>query len=370
MQVSIVGDLPAALPFIRECLSGEAGAVTQGWVYGPLADALSQAQLAVSQVASPEAACVGADGGLVAIAESTADASVRLARVAAQSGRHVLIFEPHDVSPAWAFELQLLLDESSTAIVPVSGRMLREQAGAGENATMPAIAGIRQIQLELSVPLPVEDNEAQWQRQALDIVSTLGISYSSVIAVEQRATDGSLLQRTLTLGASADSQSATPPAVILLRPEQQANQDRMVITSEGGARYEEAIPKSVALMPMLERLVNDRARLISWMSQCALSLELDYAARRSLKKRRAIDVHHDSGSERSVFKSQMTAIGCMILLLMMFGMVAYLVIATVFTPSDTVLRFLRGLWIAPAVLYLLAQLLLPIARDRAGSRES
>jgi hypothetical protein len=65
----------------------------------------------------------------------------------------------------------------------------------------------------------------------------------------------------------------------------------------------------------------------------------------------------------------MTAIGCMILLLMMFGMVAYLVIATVFTPSDTVLRFLRGLWIAPAVLYLLAQLLLPIARDRAGSRQ-
>jgi hypothetical protein len=84
-----------------------------------------------------------------------------------------------------------------------------------------------------------------------------------------------------------------------------------------------------------------------------------------LRRRRTVDVHFDSGSEKGVFKSQMTAMGCGILTFMMFGMVAYLILAQLVTLPDVVLHTLRVLWVAPLVLFLIAQTLLPIARDRS-----
>jgi hypothetical protein len=53
---------------------------------------------------------------------------------------------------------------------------------------------------------------------------------------------------------------------------------------------------------------------------------------------------------------------------MMFGMVAYLVIAQLTSLPNWVLHTARILWIAPLVIFLLAQALLPIARNRTGSK--
>ena len=89
---------------------------------------------------------------------------------------------------------------------------------------------------------------------------------------------------------------------------------------------------------------------------------------KSLRKRRTVDVHFDSGIEKGVFKSQMTAMGCGVLTFMMLGVVAYLIVAQIVPLPDTVLHILHILWITPLVLFLIAQVLLPLARDR-GSRE-
>jgi hypothetical protein len=95
------------------------------------------------------------------------------------------------------------------------------------------------------------------------------------------------------------------------------------------------------------------------------SLELLEGLDKSFRRRRTVDVYLDSVSERAVFKTQMTAIGCGVLGYLMFGMVAYLMIAQLLKPSPAVLNVARILWIAPLVLFLIAQLLLPLARDRA-----
>jgi hypothetical protein len=61
----------------------------------------------------------------------------------------------------------------------------------------------------------------------------------------------------------------------------------------------------------------------------------------------------------------MTTMCCGILTFMMFGMVAYLILAQLVDLPNIVLHILRILWIAPLVLFLIAQTLLPLARDRS-----
>lgn len=55
-----------------------------------------------------------------------------------------------------------------------------------------------------------------------------------------------------------------------------------------------------------------------------------HAVRKSIRKGRTIELHFEDTSERSQFKSQMTAIGCGVLTLTFFGVLAYLGVAAVF----------------------------------------
>jgi hypothetical protein len=64
----------------------------------------------------------------------------------------------------------------------------------------------------------------------------------------------------------------------------------------------------------------------------------------------------------------MTAIGCAVLTFMMFGMVGYLIIAQLTTLPNWILHTARILWIAPLVIFLIAQALLPVARERSGEK--
>jgi hypothetical protein len=61
------------------------------------------------------------------------------------------------------------------------------------------------------------------------------------------------------------------------------------------------------------------------------------ATHTSLRRRRTIDLYFETTSERSIFKSQMTAMGCGLLLLTLFGLVAFLLLGA-FLDSRSVLQ--------------------------------
>jgi hypothetical protein len=61
------------------------------------------------------------------------------------------------------------------------------------------------------------------------------------------------------------------------------------------------------------------------------------ATHTSLRRRRTIDLYFETTSERSIFKSQMTAVGCGLLLATLFGLVAFLLLGA-FLDSRTVLQ--------------------------------
>jgi len=94
------------------------------------------------------------------------------------------------------------------------------------------------------------------------------------------------------------------------------------------------------------------------------AFETTDAARRSVRRRRTIDLHFEETSERGLFKTQMAALGCGVLMFTLFGLIAYLIAASLFELPVPVLKVLRILWMMPLFVYLVLQLLLLIARPR------
>jgi hypothetical protein len=93
------------------------------------------------------------------------------------------------------------------------------------------------------------------------------------------------------------------------------------------------------------------------------AFELFDGVQYSLERRRTIDLHREPVSERTIFKTRMVALGCLVLFGTLVLLMAYLAAATVLPLGNTALLVLRGLVFAPLVVYLLAQLLLPLARS-------
>jgi len=60
-----------------------------------------------------------------------------------------------------------------------------------------------------------------------------------------------------------------------------------------------------------------------------------YAAIQESHRRRAIDLHHEPTSERTVFKSQMAAVGCLLLLLTLLGLVVLLLMGALLDPTNS-----------------------------------
>lgn len=77
----------------------------------------------------------------------------------------------------------------------------------------------------------------------------------------------------------------------------------------------------------------DPATATAWLELIQLA-EIGAVARRSLLRRRTLDAHFGEASERSQFKSQMTALGCGALLWTMFGMISLLVLGGLADPRD------------------------------------
>lgn len=91
------------------------------------------------------------------------------------------------------------------------------------------------------------------------------------------------------------------------------------------------------------------------------------ATHRSVARRRTIDLHFEPMSERAIFKTQMTAIGCSVLIATFLLVLVYLAIASTVPLPHVALLLLRTLVFAPLGLFLLLQLLYPLTRPSEAS---
>lgn len=385
MKFSFVGHLTWALPLLQQVHASAEHSLGPCHVTGELATALAASRLPIQQEASPENAFLTPGVDVVVLALEDPDTVLQLTRAASQSERHVIVFPPAQASTAFGFELHLLLDESSRAILPVTGRLrLAEDllpCSAATVAGIPSLLSAQQIVAELSLPTQDPVLLRREQQAALDCIVALGLRYSQVTALESTATTGALISRLLTLGTAAGSEQILPPATITVKTRPAAAEQSLVALDQppvssapltlqmigmDGSQRSLAVTDVPALPGRIAAVCADRSLCLQLMDGYCTTLELSDAVDKSLRRRRTVDVYFDSGSERGVFKSQMTAIGCGVLTWLLLGMVAFLIVAQLFDLPPVVLQIGRAVWIAPVVLFLLAQLLLPLARDRSS----
>jgi predicted dehydrogenase len=181
--------------------------------------------------------------------------------------------------------------------------------------------------------------QAVWTATATsaDVEWQLTLSGENGTAVLEGNPEAALLRLTLQVkGAPTTSEESTDEAGGWLL-------ERFVATVGADVNQQMAAPSS---------LWEDLSRAV----------ELVEAAQRSVRRRRTIDVYFETPSERSLFKTQMTAVGCSLIVLTLLAVVLYLVLAATIGMPPLMKKVLVGLIFLPLGIFLALQLLVFIAR--------
>ncbi|MFM7059170.1 MAG: hypothetical protein ACKO2P_19840 [Planctomycetota bacterium] len=363
----MIGSSVSAWPLLQE-LHSEPGAALAGCaISGPLLD-LAAGRIPLRFMATPEDALMQQQLDVVVLALDDMEEILRLAQVAVQAEQHVVVVVPVlGVSPSLLFDLQLIADESRAAVIPIADRwLLTDLPPASLDLALPA-SDVRQLLLELNFDAESEESLARATRTGLDVLSASGFRYSQVTCLDSAAPGGILLSRLITLGTQPEAELPLPPATLTLRPGASAGATLRALLSTGEVReFSLGTAESQQVLPRIRWFCEDLSRCQPWLDRCSETLELAEAATKSLRRRRTVDVHFDAGTERSVFKSLMTAMGCGVLTWLLFSMVALLIVGQLLDLPDWFWQTARILWFTPVLLFLVAQFLLPLARDRSG----
>jgi hypothetical protein len=373
MRFGFAGDLAESVHLLKAIAESQSHELVRGYFAEPLLARLVDSELAVERASSAEDVLLAEDVDAVVVATASSDESIHLVRQASQADKHVIVLPADSPTVAYSFELHLILDESRRGILPLGGRWYGDEFSSDDAPDLKRI----------SLAGRLHSSKSEFQRSqlyAIDSLYGLGIPYTRVTTLDTTAPDGQLISRTITLGASGENDAAVPPATLTISEDSSPEDcSRIRLSAADGVSTDVAcncpvqnLTAGASTVPIdLERVVSalaDSNICQHQMAEFSNTLETLSAVERSVQRRRTIDIHFDGISERSVFKSQMTAIGCGVLTYVMFGMVAYLILAQMADLPPWALNTARAIWIAPVVIYLLAQALLPIARERSGNR--
>lgn len=379
MRFALIGE-SAEAAFIAESIQTASDhQLVSCCVSGTLAEELIRRGISFSLVSSPEEAIIDADTDTVVVAISDVDRATALVRQASQADRHVVVIPPDSVSTAFSYELHLLLDESRWEIVPLTGRWYLNPESPV--SAFPPRDSIRLFTMDCELSAdPTQQQRAQLR--GIDALCGCGFQYNQVTGMDLPGADGALLSRSITLASSDSTDAGAPPATLTFRgAEGSASDANLTIALLSG----ESLPLPTALpapeksayghrsAELLNRIVarlSDADACQRGMENFSNTLELMAGLEKSFRRRRTIDVYFDGVSERGAFKTQMTAIGCGVLAYVTFGLVAFLVVAQLTDLPPWILKLGRWIWISPVILFLLAQLLLPLSRERGSGTDT
>jgi myo-inositol 2-dehydrogenase/D-chiro-inositol 1-dehydrogenase len=276
---------------------------------------------------------------------------------------------PHRGHPVFA-ELQRRL--SACELGPLHHLELQRTLPVSES--MLSVGGLRRDEIDAAF---VAD---------IDRIRFLFGEYDQVTAVETQPTDGGVARSTITLSAEGQPQlnwTATPSR-------DGSESWRLVITGQNGSLRLDGGPDSgcYSLLDSQDRLLSTATDDGSaWvLSQCVETFQtrqtrlpwshvtrcfdlLD-GVHRSLKRRRTIDVHFENVSERSHFKSQMTAVGCSLLMTTPVLLAAVLLASALVDLPRWFRTLLPLLVLTPLALFLLLQGLMYFAKGTPPRKQT
>ena len=415
MRLALLCDDPAVIPWLDAIAAGSAHEIVVAVNVSPLGAELLRGRSGIRITERWEDLLVarGIDAILVGGHEPTALEAVKQLATAG----HAIVFIPSAAQGStFLYELSLIRDDNRVKLFPAlwhrhDPALVRLHALLRDGS----LGAVKLIQLERTLTLPPGTSLRQTivdhvLLPDIDLLRWLGGDYNQATAIRTGATHEEVLVQTVTLAgrglpeAAWQMQATTGPAVSVLtvhaeRGQLVAKQSLFVglngLASEWGLTEPSGAQvmgnRVTAAHECLDELELSLAREdspVAWADLVKVFETVD-ATRRSVTRRRTIDLHFEPMSERAAFKTQMIAMGCGVLTATLMLMLAYLAVASL-VPSEeterlqwlqsgtaaldsvppashwkharTALAYARLLVFTPLAIFLVLQLLYPLSR--------
>ena len=289
------------------------------------------------------------------------------AKQLAADGRTLALLLQASQGSAFIYELTLTHDDNRVPLLPVSSLPVHPLAIKLHEAIERGDLGQIMLQrVERSVAADAQQvgrKSSGLTRDDVDgalfddvpLLRFLGGNYNRITAVHSGSEETGITLATVTLGGN-DLAEATWTARTGQAPWKlevtgssgsailELNDDGagtlIVSSSNSGSKSDATLTDDgsrigESQLASLEQSLEDSARHWAEMTRAFETVE---ATHTSLRRRRTIDLFFETTSERSIFKSQMTAVGCGLIMLTLFGLVAFLLLRAFVDSSSRLQR--------------------------------
>ena len=335
MNFALVGDDATAVPLLEAMPAAGHRVVRAALAERRLA---SHAEWSSVPRCSWEELLIDQDVEAIVIAGDS-DEVQTAAKLLASAGKPLLIVPRVAFGAACAYELSLIRDDSHVELMPAfSLRFVPELVSLSQQLAAGELGSIRRLQVDRELPASSSTSsltDAEIDAAALDdidLLQWLGGRYDQVTAQRSGLTEHGCSQATLTLAGSG-----LPDATWTARRGAVAAW-RLTVETDREPILLERPDASAAPAAMIVAFVTSKIPHAPTWSDAVRAFDVLDAAKRSLRRRRTIDLHFEILSERQQFKTQMTAIGCGMLLLTLVLMLALLGLGSLLESRDRAVR--------------------------------
>ncbi len=386
MNFAVLGDAPEILPLLRAICQSRDHAINAFWRAEGLRDWMQQHGGGVTEAASIKE--LKHDSSIAAVIVSGSDAELMdAARELAEAGKSVLVLPQQRQDLGVIYELSLVTADKPITLFPIFPlrvhplvAKLRQLLDEGQLGVVQYLELNRSLapdsQLD-QAPLLTKDKADAAFLADVDLLRDLGGNYSQVTTL-RTGKDEALSAITTTLGSEQAPQAnwtAKAGGENSWRLTIAGMRSTAVLTGEpaNGALTLEVDGPDLSLptesvtedwgQAMLEAYLGaaDHGPGQPTWEDLQRGMELMHATARSLRRKRTIELFFEAHSERSNFKTQMTAIGCGLILFTLFAMILVLVGGQAGLPAG-LMKILRIAIFAPLGIFLLLQVLLVLTK--------
>ena len=286
------------------------------------------------------------------------------ARQLAVDGRSLAVVPQASQGSAFIYELTLTHDDNRVPLAPVQNLPAHPLTAKLNDAIQQGELGqIMLLRIEHSFPAATKQagvSGSYLTRDEVDgamfhdvaLLRFLGGNYNRITAVHSGSDTTGITQATVTLGgnelaeATWTARAGQPAwklevtgsagsATMELDDGFEGSLTLNTTDSESGSTLQDdGSGIGTRQCAALEEALDDSANHWAEMTRAFETVE---ATHTSLRRRRTIDLFFETTSERSIFKSQMTAVGCGLIMLTLFGLVAFLLLGA-FVDSNSRLQ--------------------------------
>jgi len=300
----------------------------------------------------------------VTIVAGDSDSIQTGAKQLAVDGRSLALVPQASQGSAFIYELTLTHDDNRVRLAPVQhlpahplAAKLNDAIGRGE------LGQIMLLRIEHSFPAATQQagvSGSGLTRDEVDgamfhdvsLLRFLGGNYNRITAVHSGSDTTGITQATVTLGGNELAEATwtaragqrawklevTGSAGSATLELDEAFEGSLILNTadseSGAALQDDGSGIGARQLTALEESIDDSAKYWAEMTRAFETVE---ATHTSLRRRRTIDLFFETTSERSIFKSQMTAVGCGLIMLTLFGLVAFLLLGA-FADSNSRLQ--------------------------------